>query len=140
MQCSKQSKWLQYQSERQSISHNRVTQSSWWETISPSRVPSENPRALSLVSSMNNAFSSSSSFLCKLRQTFFQLPSCLSIGTAANPLLRVPLVGFFCGPPFTLLVLWVLLSAQIFVSPFSTECHCRKGLLLLHFMGLFFIL
>lgn len=48
--------------------------------------------------------------------------------------------AFSCGSPFTLLVLWVLLSAQMFVSPFSTECHCQKGLLLLHFMGLFFIL
>ena len=56
----------------------------------------------SLVSSMNNAFSSSSSFFCKLRQTFFQLLSCLKVRTAANPLLHVPLVGFF---------LWVTLHS-----------------------------
>ena len=91
----------------------------------------------SLVSSVNNAFSSSCSFVCKLRQTFFPLPSCLTIGTAADPLSHVPLVGFLLGATLHSLASLGLTLCSDFHLPFLHWVSCQKGLLLLHFTGLF---
>lgn len=92
----------------------------------------------SLVSSMNNAFSSSSSFFCKLRQTFFQLPSCLKVRTAANPLLHVPLVGFFLWVTLHSLGSLGLTLCSNFCLPFLHRVSLPKGTFAASFHGSLF--